>query len=226
MKPITSGQQEQCVNVIKDAARKGGEEAVAELSAGGVINQNNFQRVLGWKGLAPAVKAFVKEQIATFAKNITGCVRLISGATELILDPTDGKRTFIKAKDMFTAGFDPDFKGYGTDVPGPATGKTKVTVHEMIKDGTYKDIFTGMSDNLDSLCLTEDQIIQFIEKYPDWLCKDWYTLFLFKVNSNFFVAFVNLNSDGSLDANLNRFGSGGVWPAEGRGCVVVPQLAL
>ena len=230
MKPITSissGQQEQCVTVIKDAARKAGETAIAELSASGVINSGNFQRVLEWGNkLAPAIQAFVKEQIAALAENIAGCLKLISGAETLELEPTDGKETIAKAKDTFPGWIDGDFKNYDTDVKGKPTDKANVQVHEMIKDGTFAQIFGGLSDNLDSLCLTQAQIIQFVKKHSKWLRTDGYgTFFLFKVNEEFFVADVSMYG-GSLLAIVHRFSSDGVWDAGLRYRVVVPQQAL
>ena len=230
MKPITSissGQQEQCVTVIKDAARKAGETAIAELSASGVINSGNFQRVLEWGNkLAPAIQAFVKEQIAALAENIAGCLKLISGAETLELEPTDGKETIAKAKDTFPGWIDGDFKNYDTDVKGKPTDKANVQVHEMIKDGTFAQIFGGLSDNLDSLCLTQAQIIQFVKKHSKWLRTDGYgTFFLFKVNEEFFGAYVHMY-EGSLWAFVYRFSFDCVWFAGHRYRVVVPQQAL
>ena len=41
-----------------------------------------------------------------------------------------------------------------------------------------------------------------------------------------FVANVNLNSDGRLKANVNRFSNDNVWNAENRNRVVVPKLTI
>lgn len=152
MKPITSGQKEQCVTVIKDVARKGGEEAITELADSGTINESNFQRILGLGNkLAPKIKAFVKEQLAELVENIAGYVRLISGAVTLALEPTDGTETIAKANEVFTWGIDGDFRNWGCDVKAEPTKKQNVVVHEMIKDGTFAQIFNGLGDNLNEL---------------------------------------------------------------------------
>ncbi|MES3032261.1 MAG: hypothetical protein V4699_03425 [Patescibacteria group bacterium] len=225
MKPITSGQQEQCVTVIKDAARKAGEAAISELSASGVINSENFQRVLGWGDqLVPVFQAFVKEKIAELAENIAGCLKLISGAEVLTLEPTDGKETIAEASALFNGWIDGDFKEYGCDVESKPTVAQKVVVHEMIKNGDFSRIFGGLSDTLDALCLTQPQIIQFVKKHRKWLRTDGYaTFFLFKVGDEFFVARVCVLSDGVLFAFVDRFSRGNVWYAEDRRRVVSPQ---
>lgn len=231
MKPITSisaGQQEQCVNVIKDAARKAGEATIAELATNGIINSGNFQRVLEWGNkLVPAIQTFVKEQIVALAKDITGIVRLISGAETLELDETDGKATIAKAKETFSGYIDGDFKEWGCDVKSESTGKTQVTVHKMVKDGTFAQIFGGMSDDLNGFCLTQPQIIQSVEKHRKWLRTDGYgTFFLFKVGEDFFVANVNFDDGGRLEVFLHRFSGDYVWYAGYAHRIVVPQLAL
>jgi len=229
MKPITSGQQEQCVTVIKDAARKGGEKAIAELSSSGIINLDNFQRVLGWKGLPPPIQALVKEKakelIVAFLENIMGIVKLISGAKILELEETDGKETIAEASETFTSGIYGFTKPEGSKaVP---TNKATAQVFEMVKDGTYAEIFGGMNNDLNSLCFTESQIIQFVKKHRKWLRTDGYgTFFLYKEGEDFFfVADVVLYSGGPFVFRY-PLSLDDVWGAEYRPRIVVPQLAL
>ncbi|MEK7464080.1 MAG: hypothetical protein AAB610_03105 [Patescibacteria group bacterium] len=227
MKPITSGQKEQCVTVAKDAARKGSEEAVNELEANGVLNSENIQRLVGSRQVAPRIKEFVKALFAELAENIAGCLKLISGAETLELEPTDGKRTIAKAKEVFTWGIDSDFQNWGCNVKADPTTAQNVHVHEMVKDGTFAKIFGGLSENLDELCLTQAQIIQFVQKHKKWLRTEGYaTFFLFKVGDEFFVARVFVRDDGTLGAHVRRFSNGLVWRAGSRRRVVAPQLAL
>ena len=84
-----------------------------------------------------------------------------------------------------------------------------------------------MSDDLNSLCLTQPQIIHFVEKHKKWLRTDGYgTFFLFKVGEELFVAYVYFDGYGRLKVFVYRFSFDYVWYA---GCghrVVVPQLAL
>ncbi|MEK9131331.1 MAG: hypothetical protein AAB447_00280 [Patescibacteria group bacterium] len=153
------------------------------------------------------------------------CTKLLSGATVITIAATDGKKTLAKADKLFTGYLDDDFKNWGLDVEAPPTKPMNVTVHQLVKDGDFSKIFGGLSDNLDSLCLTQSQIIEFVKEHRKWLRTDGYaTLFLFKVEDEFFVAYVHLYSDGTLGAHVYRFGHDYVWIAGHRRHVVVPQL--
>lgn len=225
---VSDGQIETCVTLVTDATRKGTGMALRELAKNGVLNKQNIERVRArGNEVVAAITALVKEKFAEIAENIADIVKLISGAEILELDETDGKATIAKAKDTFPGWIDPDFKGYGCDVKSEPTKKTQVTVYEMIKDGTFAQIFGGMSDDLDSLCLTQPQIIQFVQKHRKWLRTDGYaTFFLFKVGDGFFVAGVYFYGGGRLGVRVDRFSYDYVWRAEDRHRVVVPQLAL
>lgn len=156
-----------------------------------------------------------------------GIVKLISGAETLELDETDWKEIIAKAKDTFPGWIDPDFRGYGCDVTSEPTKKTQVTVHEMIKDGTFAQIFGEMSDDLNSLCLTQPQIIQFVQKHHKWLRTEGYgTFFLFKVGEELVVALVCCYDGVQLEVYVRRFSRDFVWGAEYRPRIVVPQLTL
>lgn len=225
---VSDGQIETCVTLVTDATRKGTGTALRELAKDGVLNKQNIERVRArGNEIVAAITALVKEKFAEIADNIAGIVKLISGAETLELDETDGKATIAKAKDTFPGWIDSDFENYDTNVRGPATKKTLVTVHEMIKDGTFAQIFGGMSDDLNSLCLTQPQIIQFVQKHKKWLRTDGYgTFFLFKVGDEFFVARVYFDGGGLLGVGADRFSYDYVSYAGCRHRVVVPQLAL
>ena len=107
-------------------------------------------------------------------------LKLLSKGESVIIDACDG-----------------DFKGWGTDQPGRATVATPVDVHELIKDATFAKMFGSFGTDLDKLCLTQSQIKNFCKKHPSWLRTDGYaTFFLFKENNEFFVAGVDVDSDG------------------------------
>lgn len=225
MKPITSGQKEQCVTVIKDAARKGGEEAIDELAKSGVINGDNLQKVLErGNELKSAFQEFVKRKLAEIAENVSGCLKLISGAETITIKPTDGKETIAKAGSLFNGWLDPDFRNWGLDAKGNPTKEMNVQVHELIKDGDYRKIFGSLSDDPKKLCFTQPQIIQFVKNHRKWLSTDFWTLFLFETNGELFVAHVHLASDGALLVDVHRFSCDVVWVAGHRLRVVVPQL--
>ena len=176
-----------------------------------------------------AITALVKEKFAELAEDIRGYVRLISGAEELGLEETDGKQTIAKAKKTFPSRIDPDFKKYGTNVVSDPTKKVRVEVHDMIKNAPFAQIFGGMASDLNSLCLTQPQIIQFVESHRKWLRTDGYgTFFLFNVakgeDGEFFVARVYMDGGNRLGVGACRLSRDDVWRAEFRRRFVVPQL--
>lgn len=156
------------------------------------------------------------------AKRPPAYTRLISAGHEIILPPNDGSMTLARASEVFGY-IDPDFVRYGCDVPGLPTESTSVAVREMTKNGDFGKIFRSLG-NLDRLVLSQGQIIDFARNYRDWLRKDGYaTFFLFKV-AKFFVANVDLSSEGRLMVRVFRFEDDGVCFAEFHLRMVVPQL--
>ena len=151
-------------------------------------------------------------------------VRLISGGTQLVLDACNGQRTIAQASDVFSY-ISPDFKSWGTDVAGRATPKTPVTVHEVVEDANFAKMFGALADNYSKLVLEQHQIVNFVEKYRDWLCQDGLaTFFLFQSGSELFVAFVRCYSGGHLEVYLCPLEYSRVWLADVRRRLVVPQL--
>lgn len=170
------------------------------------------------------LKKFLRKE-ATLVKVLY--TRLVSGAEILILEPTDGTAIVANADDIFNAGIDGDFWQWECNVPGPTTLQQIVTVHEMVRNATYAQIFAGLAGNLDSLCLTQAQIIQFVLKHRKWLRTEGYpTLFLSKVGPEYFVVRVYVYSDSKLSVSLCRFSGGVVWDAAYRPRVVIPQTLV
>ena len=150
-------------------------------------------------------------------------LRLISGAEELKLDAVDGKQTIHDSKGVFVY-IDGDFKNYGANTVGSSTKEISVDVYEMVKNATFAQMFGSLGNDLDKLCLTQHQILNFISKNRNQLRSGGNaTFFLFKSGENFFVANVDVNSDG-LHVDVNRFENVGVWDAGRLPRVVVPQL--
>lgn len=157
-------------------------------------------------------------------KKENAILKLLSKGKSIIIEKCNGKETLAQAEEIFKSGIDPDFKNYKLDKDGKATEETAVQVHEIIKDSTFTKMFGSLGTDLDKLCLTQHQIKSFCKNHPDWLRKDGYgTFFLFKVDGNFFVADVDVNSDG-LRVHVIRFERGNVWIAEDLHRVVVSQL--
>jgi len=152
-------------------------------------------------------------------------LRLISGGEKIIIEALDGKATIADSRDIFKSHVDPDFVNWRLNDPGLATFETLIDVYEMVRPASFTQIFSGLNTDLNKLVLTQHQIIRFCAKHPTWLRREGNaTLFLIKVNGEYFVADVYVNSDG-LYVHVYRFGHGHVWSASGAHRIVVPQLA-
>lgn len=143
-------------------------------------------------------------------------LKLISGGENLLIEPLDGKATTIAYNDLY-------FKNW-LNKPGPATGEMLMDVHEMVGDGTFVQIFTSLTTDLDKIVMSQAQIARFCEKYPTWLIRHGNpTLFLIKIDGEYFVVWVCVYSS-SLDVDVLRFSSSGVWIGSNPYRVVSPQL--
>ena len=149
-------------------------------------------------------------------------LHLISGNERIVIAPTSGRRVIADAKNVFDGYIDPDFRNWKADEAGKPTPKTPVQVYEMAQDATFAQMFSDP----DKTALTQNQIIEFIEKHPEWLRKDGYaTFFLFRSYGKLFVAGVRVLDVGGLDVYVYRLDYGYVWFAERQDRVVLPQLA-
>jgi hypothetical protein len=171
--------------------------------------------------------------------------RLISGGENLVLGAFDGTRTIAKSGNIFNAGIDSDFENWGLNKKGKPTAEMSVEVHEIIKSGTFAQIFGAFfgaspdnmkfrefveqyREDLRKLCMkSDDQIISFCEKFPEKLRKDGFGTFFLREDEdagNFFVAFVDVYS-GGLYVRVYEFETDHAWNADHRHRVVVPKLA-
>ena len=145
---------------------------------------------------------------------------------KIIIGATDGSGTIAKAEDTFSGWIDPRFVKYDTIVKGQPTKEMTVKFFEVVKEGTFEQIFGSFGKNLDCLCLSQDQIICFVKENAKWLRADSYSkLFLFKSkNELFYVASVYCNNSG-FGVGLYRLSfCDNVWWAGYRFRIVVPQL--
>lgn len=169
------------------------------------------------------LKKFLRKEPCwrTVGMTVTSTLRSISVGQTIVIRSTTGEKTFAKAKEIFTAFLDADFERWGTNVPSAPTGETPVVVHEMIQDAKFAQMFIG---DLDRLCLSQEQIIDFVVDHRNWLRTDGYgTFFLFKVGTEFFVARVYVRA-GGLEASVRRLSDDYVWRADYGHRVVIPQL--
>lgn len=151
-------------------------------------------------------------------------LELISGGQLLTVDAVDGNAILADAYDVFDY-IDPRFKKLGADEKGVATEETNVEVYTLGKIETFSQAFCPFSFDLRRLCLTQDQIKNFVEKYRSWFCVDGLQkLFLFESKFNYFVAIVSF-IDGKLGVYPYRFAGRLIWFTSRNHRVVVPKLA-
>lgn len=157
-------------------------------------------------------------------KTKKGILKLLTGSETLMLDALDGKETLATAKEVFLSGIDQDFEKCGINNAGIATKEQVVNVYELVRDGTFAQMFGSLGTDLGKLCLTQSQVKNFCKKHPQWLRqKDYATFFLFQVEDQFFVAHVRVYS-GGLGVHVYQFEYDNVWLAKFSHRMVVPQL--
>lgn len=153
----------------------------------------------------------------------------------LSLKSLDGNRLICNSKDTFQAGINSNFVSWGINNAGIATPESLVQVHEMIGSGKFMDIFNALPGIWDEKWLSQDQIIEFCETFPDWLRPSGdATMFLVKKDEdklidennpsdNLVVVYVSVKRGGPY-VGVSRLKSRGVWGGEARHRVVSPQL--
>ena len=162
-------------------------------------------------------------------------LRPIPGADRLKLKATGGTRYVGKEKKVFPGYIDGDFQNWGLNVTSQATPEMDVRVEEQDRDGKFLDIYHSVSLDLNQLCLSQHQIVDFVVEYESWLRTDGYaTFFLFKEKTKeagekeptekFFVARVRWRGR-KLKVFVYRVSYDCVWGAKYRLRFVLPQLA-
>jgi hypothetical protein len=151
---------------------------------------------------------------------------------KIVLSALNGNRTIYNSREVFLSYIDPDFENWGLNRKSKATPETEVKIYEMVKDAIFKDMFISLSDDPDSLCLTQSQIIDFCEKHRNHLRQDGCgTFFLTKkdfekpaTEDNLFVVGVVVRS-GGLNVLVFHVDRADVWNVDCRLRVVVPKLS-
>jgi len=144
----------------------------------------------------------------------------------IILPALDGSKTIANSGDIFKSYLDPDFKIRKINKKDQSTKETQVQVHEMVQDANFKKMFGSLNDDLNKLCLTQNQIVKFCEKYPHYLRKGGEeTFFLFKETLEYFVAYVLIDPYG-LNIYWINFDYRGPWDAKRSHRLVVPQIEI
>ncbi len=140
----------------------------------------------------------------------------------LVIDEVDGTETLHETPDALFYNPQRHLKSeleiLTRDCPDKPTSKTLVQIHEMPEGGTSKNLFGAVSLKYGDLCLTRAQIRKFYQSHRQWLeGEGWITLFLFKVGTEFFVAFVSADKGRNLLAGVQAFLQSGhhVWGDQG-----------
>lgn len=201
------------------------EKALASAVKKNGTDLEKIQKVIGKPGV---IFDFFEKLLADNVEVKPSILKLISGRDKITIEALNGKEFIYDSNDVFKCYVDEDFKNWGINKPGPATTEIQVDVHEMAKDGTFKEIFTSISNDIEKLVLTQAQIKKFCQNYPNWLRQDEYsTFFLTKQGGEYFgeyfVVDVDVFFDG-LNVGVSRFENSHVWDGEYRHRVVVPQL--
>lgn len=157
-------------------------------------------------------------------------LELISHSRGLVVSATDGKETIAKANVVFRGWIDVSVKKNRLNFNGRPTKKTPVEVHELVEDGTFKDIFGCLNRELDDLCLSQSQIVEFVNVNGNrgWIDPEGCgTFFLFKEEGEYFVAHVLHDRTqpfpGILCVGVSSYLWNFTWFADRGHRIVVPQ---
>lgn len=127
---------------------------------------------------------------------LTSTLKLISNG-DVIIRALDGSRSFkFSDGDLFKFVFF-DLADLNTEENAIRSGETELLVYEQVKDCTINQMFISLNRNLDQLCLTQNQILEFIDNYKKY-SKNKTNHFLFKSNDKIFIAQVCVDSDDSM----------------------------
>lgn len=86
---------------------------------------------------------------------------------EIILPELYGHRTILKDREVFS--FLKDDKLRILNKRERQTPKCEIAIYDLVVSATFDEIFHSLSDDLDSLCLTQHQILKVCENYKKYL---------------------------------------------------------
>ncbi|HOZ53678.1 MAG TPA: hypothetical protein PK142_03305 [bacterium] len=182
------------------------------------------------KKVAETIEAF-KEAEKSLRKN-SNIIRLVSGVKKLVLPESDGRAIIVEAKNVFDHLIAHiSFEKKGLIKEGKNVPETEVEVYEMTRNAIFKEIFFSFSGQFDSLCLTQNQIIDFCVKHSEHLKNEGLaTFFLTKkdferpsTEDNLFVVSVHVYSFG-LNVYVYSFDEKNIWIGSHRQRFVFPVL--
>jgi hypothetical protein len=164
------------------------------------------------------------------AKNFLLLLFLGLAITPAVIGQSEGKiipwlfgRDAIYEEDEVFSYRDINFAVYDLNRPEKSTPKTVVQIKKISKSATASVIFESLSSNLDTLCLSQAQIIYFCRNYRSKLSLNGATIFLIKEYGRYFAVYVRYTSVG-LRVFVQHLEDNHIWHGEGGYYVVIPQI--
>lgn len=231
MKKLTCHQKQKYIQTMIKGVKKQIEVTINKLAKKGVLNADNFPRITvrGDRGdsIIPAVTETIERHLANIADSVVNRVKLVRD--DLELDKIDGNTEELeKVKDFYKRKVHREYDHeFYRELKISPTKRAKVSVYDLIMDGTYTEIFGGMSGYIDRLCLTESQFVQFVMKHEKYLFMEGYgTFFPVKYGKKFFVMNVNFDNIGYLLLGRDRLSDDNLsqWSAKECRFVVLKQV--
>jgi len=189
------------------------------------LRQQLDNMLLGEEGdvVEAELKKFVTMRPCWTRKKENSFLRDLFVEETISIGKTFGNETLTNDGKPF-ARVDSDFKNWGLIHDYHATKEVKVKVAELVKNGTFKEIFGAFGENLNRLSFTVPQVKKFVEENANKLLDNGCgNFFLVKDGGKFFVANVNRYDDG-WSVFVRGFSDGSVWGAEHRYRFMSPQL--
>lgn len=124
-------------------------------------------------------------------------LKLISGGDVLKIKALEGSRTIESSENIFRHVFS-DFLDSNTNESTKKTDEVEVLVYEVLKDASIYKMFDSLNRNFEQMCITQDQILEFIDKYKEYkIPNDKHVIyhFLFKANDKVFVSQICVGLD-------------------------------
>jgi hypothetical protein len=145
----------------------------------------------------------------------------VPGFVNLTIGETDGSKTF---EESLLFNLDADVRQWGCgDLKSKPTLETKVTVFEMVRDGSFKQVMSMFPSTTESLSLTPSQIIWFVEQYRGALRDDRYaTFFPMLCGTEQMVMYTMFDHTAPIPLRVKNFTSDTPWNADVKRRFVLP----
>ena len=163
----------------------------------------------------------------------TPFIRFIETAVGLMIPECDGSLGLGKEGEVFMW-VSENVKSWGYEKTRRATPPTPIRVGDLVKEGTFREIYRGFGRPLGRLSFTRHQLREFVTEHTtrEYLSKTGFTFFLIREDdtttgdeeNDFFVAHVSGRSDRDLDLYGNRLEDDDVWNESYERRFVLPQL--